>query len=217
MQEDNFAVVDDIAPVLALADGTVVPSFEADRVRGGEYTLFSKTGMGSDAGDPPAVFISEGKLIVRYDNDGDGRTWLEHEIARIDPGTSHHLGVSFGGDSLLIGGSRWYKADRANPGINSPFDGTIADIAVYDRQLGRDQIRCVADAARAELDERADDLIGTSLLKGFAAGDDDDAGLVFENTDILGTPGPDPMPEPRIAGETDAPEVPFGETQALPV
>jgi len=151
---------------LALANGTVAVSFNADDVSG-RRTLFSKDASGYGTGGHLTAFVRNGRVEVRL-QDTSKSVWM-YSQSLIKAGEPHHLAVSFGEDgfrvfvdgkleaarsdfttgidtnseNLAIGASTWARSDYRPDWTADYFDGTIEDVTIYNRALSRTEIASI--------------------------------------------------------------------------
>ncbi len=151
---------------LALANGTVAVSFNADDVSG-RKTLFSKDASGYGDGGHLTAFVRNGRVEVRLQNTGKS-AWLTSK-SLIKAGEPHHVAVSFGDDgfrlyvdgkleavrsdfitgidtnteSLAIGANTWARSDYRPDWTADYFDGTIEDFTIYNRAQSRLEIASI--------------------------------------------------------------------------
>lgn len=161
---------------MAARSTTVSLSFELDKVYGTQ-ALISKDARDNGKGEF-TVWVKDGALVVTLE-DGAHSHYLKVPELILDDGQPYHLAVSMGRDglmiwldgtlvaaepeaktglqandeSLVIGGTRaWTDPDRD---AHSLIDGTISDVMIFDRQLGRDKILKLARAADRDIGKAA--------------------------------------------------------------
>lgn len=152
----------------ALTSGTIALDFTANRPDdGGTHVVFSKDGASNAAGDITA-FIRDGELYVIL-QDGKQDRWIKAEDMTIEAGRKYSLAVTFGPDglgifldgkrvgadvdavtglaantrSLALGAGTWGR-DASHPSqLDSHLDGTVANLAVYNRVLDAFELRAI--------------------------------------------------------------------------
>ena len=152
---------------LAVPNGTIALTFTAADVFG-SHALFSKDGRNFDNGGHLTAWIRDGQLKIRQQSDSETE-YLTVPNFIVNPGVEHHLAISFGDDglkvyvdgqlrateptfkvgldtnerSLLIGASGAQRSeDSQTP--NDPFEGEIANFAVYDTALSPVDVAALA-------------------------------------------------------------------------
>ncbi|WP_269583251.1 LamG-like jellyroll fold domain-containing protein [Roseibium sp. Sym1] len=152
---------------LNLAAGTVALTFNADHVWGSQ-ALFSKDGSGYDDGGHLTVWIDNGRLVIRQ-QDEDSTEYLKVPDLHLSANTDYHLAVTFGEDglqvyvngqllaaepefkqgidmnerSLLVGASGAWRKDDAHT-AHQQFKGSISDVMVFDEQLAGEDMAALA-------------------------------------------------------------------------
>ncbi|MEM8784629.1 MAG: LamG-like jellyroll fold domain-containing protein, partial [Pseudomonadota bacterium] len=146
------------AASMEVANGTLALTFRADEVSG-TNTLFSKDGYGLEDGGHLTAWIKDGEIKIRQQTAEKSEHLVVPDVA-VEPGVTHHLAVSFGeaglkvyldgqlvaaeptfkqgletnDRSFLVGASGIHRKDDGQDPRDG-FDGTIADVMLYDSQL----------------------------------------------------------------------------------
>jgi len=147
-------------PTMALAEGTIAFSFNADVPGNGQnQALFSKDHSGFQDGGHVTIWIaSNGELKVRYQDD-DGESYLKSGV-KIAAGEDHHVAFSFdaSGATLFLDGETVAEGEGWEGGMtgNSEdialaastrtrngeddnlqwhFSGELGNVAMFDRPL----------------------------------------------------------------------------------
>lgn len=191
-------------PAYELANGSVQFWFKADSL-GGDQGLWSKDSSGYDSGGHLSIYLDGSQLEVRLQSTGQSY-FVDSASGAVSAGTWHHVAFTFGsgGMQLYLDGalvdSDGYTggltgntepiaigADTGGSGngtvspVRREFDGAIDEVAIFDSQLGAQQ---VADlyAARLNPSEVTAPVSDDDLLYG---GDGDDSLIGGAGDDTL--------------------------------
>ena len=180
--DERAAYVFETGPSMSLGTATIAFSFVADSLSSYQ-TLVSRDSSGYGDGGHLSVYIDEtGELIVRLQDDEKSYYFTSQNV--IETGKEYDFGLSFGdegvelwlngarlaydhdiivdwadnSEALIIGASGWSNTPGKADSINSYFDGTISDVAIFDSALsGEDLFGTGARADHVYFDGNADD------------------------------------------------------------
>jgi hypothetical protein len=151
-------------PDFQLANGTIAMQFTADNVVG-RKTILAKDAKGFGAGGHLMVLVRDGRLEVQLQN--TVTTWtLKTDAGSIRPGVAYDAAVSFGASglrlyldgelvswrddvttslltndrNLVIGAATSLRDNYKPTWTGDYFDGTIANVTLYDRALNRFEV-----------------------------------------------------------------------------
>ena len=161
---DDKVVVIDHEPALELAEGTVALTFTAAGLIGTQG-LLSKDSEGFDDGGHLGVWLEGDRVAVRLQG-RDTDHQLTSGAGAVKAGVESQVAVSFGADGLrlyvdgapvaedgyrgglrgnqeplVLGARDWLSGDRAADHLDALFHGAIAGVAVFDHQLGAEELR----------------------------------------------------------------------------
>ncbi len=160
---DDFVEVLD-TDLFQLTAGTVAFWFMPSAI-GDQQALVSKDSNGRDAGGQMTIYLNNDGL-VRAKLESANQTYDIVSIAPVTPGQWHHVAFTFGGNEgmtiyvddieggkdpytggllrnkepLAIGVGTDNSGNLTVEPINQPFNGQIADVEFYDRQLLREEL-----------------------------------------------------------------------------
>ena len=200
---DYIEIPDD--PAWQLSDGTLQLWFNPTDVSGMQG-LIERDASGQSASGHIGLYLNGDDLALRIQTTTQSKTITFPNS--ITAGEWHHAAVSFGSNGLelylngdlvaedssfttgidgnnnpwVIGARAWQTSEGSNAGVNSFFEGQIADVAVFDQQLSQANIDILSD--RGTLLENAAD--GTYVAT--ASGTDADVGdtLTYSLADDAG-------------------------------
>ena len=139
---------------LALTNGTIAVSFQADDVTG-RHALFSKDARDFGTGGHLTAFVEDGRIKVRLQSETESYyVWSEPMLVT---GETYDLAVTFGLDglridlngetvgwnreatdgielnteSLVIGANTWARDEHCPSWTGDEFEGTILEFTVY--------------------------------------------------------------------------------------
>ena len=162
--DDRASYVFDHGTALDLTNGTIALKFTANSLKSYQ-TLISKDASDYGDGGHLSVYIDEtGELVVRFQNDISSHYFVAKNA--IEVGKEYDFSLSFGADgievylngvriaydpdvtvdwsdnteALIIGASGWSNTPGQTDKINSYFDGTISDVAVFDQALSSEEL-----------------------------------------------------------------------------
>ena len=157
---------------------TVALSFSMDKLFG-NMALISKDSDGNGLGGGFTVMVYDGTLVVHQESATDD-AWLKVPELILQADTTYHLAVSFGDkgiqvwvngqlaaadptfkqglehndNSLVIGGTRSWRASQSDD-AHSLAQGTIGDVAIFDSQLGAQDVASLAGVTDAGMETAA--------------------------------------------------------------
>jgi len=155
--------------------GALTMWFNADSVGGGSgsgagdrFTLASSDSSGNDDGGHFGLFIENGELRLRMQNeddqtdmtggDVDANEWNQVTVTWGEDGASVYLngelvasdpdwtdGLQGNENPWTFGANQWSSSDDTADNMSDFFDGHMDDIAIYDEQLSADDVQGLFD------------------------------------------------------------------------
>ncbi|MDJ0628422.1 MAG: Hint domain-containing protein [Rhodobacter sp.] len=145
-----------------LAEGTISIRFNAEMLDG---YLVSRDSSGFDGGGHLGISVNaDGSISVRIQDTGQSYSF-ESDTGLVSTGQWHHVALSFGSDGAhlyidgevaathsytggiagndepwVLGVNQWASGDGVADNLNSFFDGTLDEFAVFDAQLSAEGV-----------------------------------------------------------------------------
>ena len=158
---------------LEIPEATVAFSFIADGVTARQGLVAKDASGFVGGGNHLAIYIENGDLLVRFQ---DGTSSSVQSLSNINAGQEYEVAATFGAggvelyvdgaligsdsglimswetnqEYLQVGGLGWgSQAGQSN--FTNPYSGQIADVEIYDRVLGQDDITTLASSSSFDL------------------------------------------------------------------